>query len=278
LDTLEQDYMLGYSEREACRLEEQAAFLQDLTEEMLRRAGLQPGMRVLDVGCGVGDVSLLVARMVGPCGAVLGVDRAAASVGTARQRAIGARATNVQFIEADVQTFATEQTFDAVIGRVVLMYLPDPSAVLRRLRKYVRPGGFIAFQEIDISHASQVPPSALFSNVTRWVSAAFRAGGAEPEMGSKLAATFLRAGLPRPEMISMARAETGAQSRAYSYVADFVRSALPLIEQSCAASAEEIDIETLADRLRNDAVENERVTFLQRFVGAWSQLDGEAEP
>ena len=79
----EHDYALGYSDHEARRLAEQGALLEDLTQDMLRRAGLQPGMHVLDIGCGVGDVSLLAARMVGPEGQVLGIDRAASSVETA---------------------------------------------------------------------------------------------------------------------------------------------------------------------------------------------------
>jgi 2-polyprenyl-3-methyl-5-hydroxy-6-metoxy-1,4-benzoquinol methylase len=56
------DYPLGYSAHEADRLEKQGLFLNELTEEVLRRAGMRPGMRVLDVGCGMGDVSLLAAR------------------------------------------------------------------------------------------------------------------------------------------------------------------------------------------------------------------------
>ena len=60
-----QTYPLGYSEVEARRLEQQAALYKELTEDVLRRAGLCAGMRVLDVGCGVGDVSLLAAELVG---------------------------------------------------------------------------------------------------------------------------------------------------------------------------------------------------------------------
>jgi hypothetical protein len=71
-----ENYPLGYSQTEAQRLADQAAFLEDLTEDLLRRAGLCSGMRVLDVGCGVGDVSFLAARLVGEDGVVLGVDRA----------------------------------------------------------------------------------------------------------------------------------------------------------------------------------------------------------
>jgi SAM-dependent methyltransferase len=68
-------YILGHDRDELDRLIDQARFFGDLTEEVLRRAGVEPGMRVLDVGCGTGDVLFLATRLVGPTGAVLGVDR-----------------------------------------------------------------------------------------------------------------------------------------------------------------------------------------------------------
>jgi hypothetical protein len=90
-------------------------------------------------------------------------------------------------------------------------------------------------------------------------------------MGRQLLATFLRAGLPRPTMLAAARVESGPLSPAYDYLADIVRSLLPLIERAGIATAEEIEIDTLADRLRQDAVTNERVIFLPRLVGAWGR-------
>src|SRR5690606_4206862 len=80
-------YALGYSEHEFRRLEMQSRIIGDLTEDVLQRAGIRKGMRVLDLGCGVGDVSLLAAWLVGPSGFVLGVDRSADALAAARRRA-----------------------------------------------------------------------------------------------------------------------------------------------------------------------------------------------
>jgi len=88
-------YPLGYTEDEARRLVEQAALIEDLTEDVLRRAGIEAGMHVLDLGCGVGDVSLLAARLVGAAGAVSGIDRSASSVEVARARAASLGVRNV---------------------------------------------------------------------------------------------------------------------------------------------------------------------------------------
>jgi ubiquinone/menaquinone biosynthesis C-methylase UbiE len=119
------EYSLGYSDAEAQRLAKQAALFEDLTEDVLRRAGLVHGMDVLDVGCGVGDVSSLAGRMVGPSGSVLGVDRASSSVAIARKR-FCQETTNLQFDVTDLDAFDTTHMFDAVIGRFVLAHLQIP--------------------------------------------------------------------------------------------------------------------------------------------------------
>lgn len=267
-----QNYPLGYSEQEARRLADQGALLEDLTEDLLQRAGLAPGMRVLDIGCGVGDVSLLAARIVGTSGNVLGIDRASSSVEAARGRAASLGITNARFAEADVATFETDQKFDAIVGRLVLLYLPRPGAVLRHLSRHLRPCGIVAAQEFDMSQVSQVPPSELFMKVRRWILGAFTAGGAELDMGTKLYATFLSAGLPHPGMIAATHVACGPTTAGYEYMVGVLRSLMPLVERSGIGNVAEIGIDTLAARLRDDAVANERVAFLPRVVGAWARL------
>jgi ubiquinone/menaquinone biosynthesis C-methylase UbiE len=266
-------YPLGYTEDEARRLAAQAAFFEDLTGDVFRRAGIGVGMHVLDLGCGVGDVSFLAAGMVGATGTVLGVDRNASSIETARNRAMGLGLSNVQFEVSELDTFDDAgRTFDALIGRLVLLYLPDPATTLRRFRNFLRPGGVIAFQEMDMDQRSQFPASELFTRVTSWIIAGFKAGGAEPNMGRRLLSTFLRAGLPRPKMIATSRVESGPDAYNYSYTTGVLRSLLPPMERAGLASAQEVAIDTLAARLRQDATANEIVMFLPRMVGAWSRL------
>ena len=67
-------YALGHSAEEHQRLAEQAALFRPMTERLFREAGVDEGMRVLDVGSGAGDVAFLVAKLVGPKGKVVGVD------------------------------------------------------------------------------------------------------------------------------------------------------------------------------------------------------------
>jgi ubiquinone/menaquinone biosynthesis C-methylase UbiE len=272
MDSDSPSYPLGYSAHESRRLVTQATLLADLTKEALVRAGVSEGMRVLDLGSGPGDVSILAASLVGPSGSVVGVDRWEPSIATGRLRASAANLHNVHFIQGELDDFDINEEFDAIIGRFILLYLRDPASLLRRLARRLRGGGTVLFQEVDMSTVSQHPPSALFTEVYRWIFGAFSAAGTERDMGVKLLPTFLSAGLPRPEMIAVTPVQSGPQSAYYEFLSDMVVSMLPIIEREEIASAADIDVTTLADRLRRDVVDNERLVFAQRVVSAWAHV------
>jgi len=143
------DYAFGRSRAEYDRLIEQAELIRPLTERMLRAAGIAVGMRVLDVGCGVGDVSFLVAALVGPEGSVVGVDLDAEALKLAEERRTTQGITNLEFRESDVRSIDCKQLFDAGVGRFVLMFMSDPTATLRQIAERIRPGGIVAFHELD---------------------------------------------------------------------------------------------------------------------------------
>ncbi len=141
-------YALGNTDAEHQRLIRQAALFAPLTERLFREAGIGPGHRVLDLGSGVGDVAMLAASLVGPSGAVLGIERDESSIAHARIRVAEAGLRNVTFSQSDVSGVATDKPFDAAVGRLILMFLPDPVAVLRSVSLLVRPGGVLAFHEV----------------------------------------------------------------------------------------------------------------------------------
>src|SRR5215475_10140625 len=140
-------YALGYTYAENERLILQALRIAPTTEHLFRDAGIVSGMRVLDLGSGLGDVAMLVARLVGPTGEVLGIERDATSIARARARVTAAGLRNVRFIQSDASRITFDEMFDAVVGRLILMFLPDPAAVLKAVGRFVRPGGVFAFQE-----------------------------------------------------------------------------------------------------------------------------------
>jgi SAM-dependent methyltransferase len=266
------EYVLGHSAAELRRLIEQAAFFGDLTADVFRRAGLEPGMSVLDAGCGVGDVAFLAASLVGPEGRVTGIDRAAEAVKVARERAMQAEADNVTFEVADAATFNVPEKFDAVVGRLMLAYQPNPAAVLRHLASQVRDGGIVAFHECDLSSAATVPEVPLFTRMVGYVIETYHRANLEANMGSRLHSSFRDAGLPAPQMFAAARVESGGQSPAYAAVARVIESAAPMMERLGVATVADLHLDTIEERLRDAVVQTDAVVFLPMFIGAWSRV------
>lgn len=145
------EYELGHSAWELERLRRQAELVDPFTLQFYRDAGISKGMRVLDVGCGAGDTALLLAELVGDDGLVIGVDRAPAAVAAAGDRVEKLGKRNISFRLGGLDAIGRGDPFDAVVGRYVLMFNPDPSGVIRALGKLARPGGIIAFHEADFS-------------------------------------------------------------------------------------------------------------------------------
>lgn len=122
--------------------ERRAAFLKEATERMLDAAGVVSGARVLDLGTGTGDTAVLAALRVGPTGRVLATDISQAMLDAAAETAREAGATNLDFQLADAGALELEAaSFDAVIARFSLMFVPDFPAALRGIRQVLRPGG-----------------------------------------------------------------------------------------------------------------------------------------
>ena len=262
-------YALGYSDDEERRLATQARMFEGLTEDVLRHAGVGPGMHILDIGCGLGDVSFLAAWLARPNGSAMGIDRGKELIETARRRARGLELENVALAVADIAAFESDRTFDAIVGRLVLVYLPDPSIALERLSAHLRPGGVAAFQEMDMS--TFLPPTgfALRTRVLTWVYDAFGAAGALREMGPRLPDMFMGAGFPRPEMMAAQRVTSASDADACAVIAGLVRSLLPVMERAKIATAAEVGVDKLAERLRNEAMEEgEALTYRPRLVGA----------
>jgi 2-polyprenyl-3-methyl-5-hydroxy-6-metoxy-1,4-benzoquinol methylase len=195
------DYVLGHTDREQLRLIRQAQILAPATEHFLRDAGIESGMRVLDIGCGVGDVTMLVAQLVGPQGKVTSIDLDEASIATARKRTSAVGLGNTTFHRADILTFADAEPFDAIVGRFVLEFVPEPAATVSRLCGLLRPGGIMAFQEpswdIWLAHTSHLP---LRMAVTTILRDAFVASGANTEMELPLYRGVMAAKLTSPQL------------------------------------------------------------------------------
>ncbi|MCU1276406.1 MAG: hypothetical protein JWO48_3837 [Bryobacterales bacterium] len=265
------EYVLGHSARELERLSTQARLYEPFTMQFFRDAGIEAGMRVLDVGCGSGDVSFLAARMVGPTGEVVGLDRAPAAVAMATRRALQLQLSNTRFVEGDVSEIAFGRPFDAVVGRMVLMFCHHPSDMLCKLAAHVRPDGVIAFQEVDFTGCRSLPALPNFNRCMRWIAECLERSGADPYLGLKLHATFRTAGLPVPALYVHAGIGAGPDHPLYSVIADLIRTLLPSLEKLGLATAADVDVETLTRRLSDEVAASNGTVVGPSLVGATSR-------
>ncbi|HEV2418068.1 MAG TPA: class I SAM-dependent methyltransferase [Terriglobia bacterium] len=268
------EYALGHSQDELNRLTTQARLMEPFTRAIFTQAGIAAGMKVLDVGSGPGDVSFLARELVGSEGHVTGIDRSAEALDMASERAVALDYSNVNFIEGDPAEIRFDEPYDALVGRFVLMYYPDPAEALRRLIRHVRPGGIVAFQEVCHSGIRSFPLVPLLERLFELTGKAQELSGAEPQMGLKLYSTFIAAGLPAPTLqvnMGIVGAQDPMAERLPNFLVQSLRSMMPAILKQGLATAEEIDIDTYADRMSLEFRAGGGVFLSPPFIGAWTR-------
>lgn len=264
-------YLLGHSDEELDRLGRQAKLVDPMTRRFFERAGIGPGMRVLDIGSGAGDVAFLVADLVGPAGQVVGIDRSPIALKAARARAESRSLRHVSFQEGDPDTATFDSAFDAAVGRYVLMFQADPVSMLRAVARHVRPKGIVVFHEIDWAGARTFPTAPLYEKCIRWIVEALERNGLESRMGIKLHAAFVAAGLPAPTLGLEAIISGGHDEERVRYISELIENLEESI-QALGVSASEIGLETLAERIAAEAIANRSVLASRSEIGAWSRL------
>jgi SAM-dependent methyltransferase len=263
------DYLLGHDDPELRRLERQAAVLDAATRQILTQAGIRPGMRVLDLGTGAGDVAMLAAELVGSSGCVVSVDLADDALERAASRVAARGLQNVTLVKDDVAT-CTPGVFDAVVGRLVLLYCPDPAGVLHHHAARLAPGGLVVAMEYDMAVPGATPALPLPRQVMEWIVAAFDGAGLDPSLGARLPTVFDRAGLPAPELLAVQPYFPPGEGG--WYLATAMDTLMPHLEAFGIATAADVGLDTLAERL--DAETHLAGAWLKTptLVGAWARV------
>ena len=264
------DYALGYTNAEHERLIRQSAIFNPFTERLFRDAGVGSGHRVLDIGSGLGDVSMVVARLVGPSGMVVGVDRDVSAIAKAKVRVAEAGLHNVSFTQADVGQVASSGPFDAVVGRLILEFLPDPGAVVCSLSKLVRPDGILAIQDAcwgPFLHLTAHLP--LRSKCTSLIHKAFQHSGANMDMERVLYRTFQEAGFPAPNMRIEIPVGDAPDFARWTY--DLICCLRPQMQQHDLPGETLGDFDTLLQRLEAEAAAAKMFGACIGLVGAFSR-------
>ena len=265
-------YPVGETDLQTRRLITQAQLYNPFTRAFFQAAGITCGMKVLELGSGTGDVSLVLADLVGPSGRVVGVELKPAAVETARSRIAAAGWRNVEYLAGAIESVELEKDFDAVAGRFVLMWLPDPLAVLERVTHHVRPGGVVAFQDNDFTFGAMASaPLPLFEQVFAWLNGTMTQDGPDYHMGLKMQLLYQRAGLTDPQFTFDAPIGTGNHWTGYQFIAETVGMLKAPMQQRGIALPDEIGTPDLAEKIRKEVVENNAVVVLPAIIGAWSR-------
>ena len=263
----------GTGEDELARLEAQGAAMATATRMIFAQAGIRAGMRVLDLGCGAGDVSFVAADLVGPGGSVVGVDRSPEALARARLRARQRGLAHVQFVEGDLQDRAPGGPFDAIVERLVLMWAPDPAALLRQQAATLRPGGLVVPIEVDASTIRSLPATPLATQVRFWLVEAFAKAGIAT-LGPQLRTIVQAAGLHPLGTIGIQPHFGPGDPVGLAAVVENIRIAAPLIVSTGVATAEEIGLDTFEQRLRDEQQRSQAVFATPMLLGTWATKSG----
>lgn len=268
-------YVLGHSDRELERLSAQARLVGPVTRQFFRDAGIGAGMRVLDVGSGAGDCAFLAGDLVGETGEVIGTDWASSAVDAATERANAKGLRNVSFRKGDPTETIFDRPFDAVVGRYVLLFQADPATMVRKLAGLLRPRGVVVFHEPTWDNVRSHPQAPTYDRCCRWIDETFRlAGSGTLHMASKLHTAFVGAGLPAPSMRMQTFISGPAGSMDFlQAMADLIASLLPTMEQQGVATAAEVQVATLSERLLQEVTSIGSVIIGRSEIGAWSCVE-----
>ncbi|MEO6991422.1 MAG: methyltransferase domain-containing protein [Candidatus Baltobacteraceae bacterium] len=254
----------------------EAASAQPLTEELVARAGISPGMRVVVFGEGIGDLALLVAERVGPSGAVLGIAEDERAIAQAERCAREQCFAQVTFRCEPYDTLALDAPVDAAIGRFFLMGRPEPVGAIRRAASLVRPGGRVIFHEWHLEsmlcrHTSSWPELPLYRKFARTTVDALRSDGVHVDMGLRLPNAFVEAGLSMPAVHTDLRAVSGSGAHGYAFFDETLPRVLAAMQRLGVDPAHELRSEAFAARLEQEAVAAGGHAFLPLQVGVWSR-------
>jgi len=201
-----------------------------------------------------------------------GIDRDPGILTRARERAKETGLANVYFIHSAVEKFSNSEAYDVIVSRFFLLYQPNPAQTLATAVKALKPGGIILSLETDMSVGLVSHPRVpLWEQIGQWILSVFGRAGIHADMGAKLYPSFIEAGLPGPRLRYFRAAGGGIEHRPlYRHYCDMVRSILPKLEEHRIASREEIQIDTLSERLENAIVASHAQVFSMPLVAAWA--------
>ena len=183
------------------------------TAALFSRAGIRPGMKCADLGCGGGQVTFELARLVAPGGSVTGVDMDEVKLDLARKAAARRDVSNVEFLAGNVSNWDEPDSYDVVYSRFLLQHLSEPVNLLRRMWSAVRTGGLVIVEDADFDGWCCHPANEGFDFFVRTYAEVVRRRGGDHATGRKLYQYFLEAGIPAPQVALVQSVAVSGESK-----------------------------------------------------------------
>lgn len=263
------DYILATGEAAASRLEMLEEIFGPHSRRLLEKAGLSKGLRVADIGCGTGLVSLWIATQVGAEGRVVGVDMSCEQLKVAQANAATAGLTNVSFQEGSAyETNLPSGQFDMIYSRFLMCHISEPARSLREMRALLKPDGILVCEDHDDGGIFSEPPTRAYQRLVEISDAVNRARGLDSYIGLKLPRLVGEAGFTRPEVMVKQIAELRGPNKRFWEIT--LREATQAILAAGAATQEELD--TICAGLRTVAEDETTLVMLARVTQVWARL------
>jgi SAM-dependent methyltransferase len=251
------------------RLRVLARIFAPATAALLDRIEIVSGMRCLDIGCGGGDVSVELARRVGPRGAVTAIDFDGEALEIARREAVQAGLDNLTYQHIDLFALVLDEPVDVVFTRFVLTHLRDSAAALQRMAGLLRPGGRIVVEDADASANFCYPPETAFDLYSRLYRETMWGRGTDPDIGPKLPQLLRNAGFGDIGLNVYQPAEFVGGDIKLLVALTLDSVAQPALETGLTNSDE---INAASKRLHELVKDDNTVMSMPRIVQAWGRL------
>ena len=249
------------------RLDVLARVLLPTTTQLFDRVGLTEGMKCVDVGCGGGHVTILMARFVRPQGRVIGIDTDAEILALAKEDAKAARLRNVEFQQQDARACSWRDKFDVAYARFLISHLNEPENCLAAMLEACVPGGTIVIEDTDFAGSFCYPACAAYERYKELYQELVRRMGGDSNIGPRLPAMFRRAGIRDVEVNVIQPAHIRGEGK--------LMAPLTMSRISDALNAEGLvtqdEAQQIMRKLDAIAADSETVISLPRIFQVWSK-------